>query len=371
MRILFSSSAGHGHLLPLFPLARAAARAGHAVAVQVAEQARHLVEGQGLELLAVGPSQAELLTAVHQRTGVDLTRGFTPEAELDFFVGARLDLAAESAVAQARDWKPDLVVHEMADFLGPFVAAALDVPAAMFSYGTRRPDERTEVLHQGADPHYARHALTRTPPIYYLDTCPPTLNYPDWQPPAPRLLLRPEPHTQPSATFDPLPAKGSRPRVLVTFGTAFGSPQVVNPLLREIATLDVDILVTQGLSTDAGFEAPTANVHFVPFTPLSALLADADAVVTHGGAGTTLATLALGLPLVVVPQGADQFRQAERVTAVGAGLAVHQPGEVAAAVRLCLADSGIRAAAARLGREIAAMPPAAEVVEVLTATAAR
>ncbi|GAA2792535.1 glycosyltransferase [Crossiella cryophila] len=341
------------------------------MAVLAPEQVRPLVEAEGLELLAAGPSQTELLAEVHRRTGVDLTREFTPAAEVDFFVGARLDLSAEPALSLARDWKPDLVVHEMADYLGPFVAAALDVPAVMFSYGTRRPDDRTEALDQGAIPSYTQHALTPRAPIYYLDTCPPTLNYPDWQPPAPRLLLRPEPHTQPGAPANPLPDKGSRPRALVTFGTVFGGPKVVNPLLREIATLDVDILVTQGLAADADFDAPAANVHFVAFTPLSDLLAEADVVVTHGGAGTTLATLARGLPLVVVPQGADQFRQAERVTAVGAGLAVHQPGEVAAAVLRCLTEDGIRAGAARLGREIAAMPSAAEVAEVLTGTAAR
>ena len=44
-----------------------------------------------------------------------------------------------------------------------------------------------------------------------------------------------------------------------------------------------------------------------------------DAVVTHGGAGTTLGALAFGVPLLVLPQGADQYANAERVVAAGAG----------------------------------------------------
>jgi UDP:flavonoid glycosyltransferase YjiC (YdhE family) len=45
-------------------------------------------------------------------------------------------------------------------------------------------------------------------------------------------------------------------------------------------------------------------------------------VVSHGGGGTILAALSRGLPLVLLPQGADQFHNAERVAEVKAGIAL-------------------------------------------------
>jgi UDP:flavonoid glycosyltransferase YjiC (YdhE family) len=45
-------------------------------------------------------------------------------------------------------------------------------------------------------------------------------------------------------------------------------------------------------------------------------------VVSHGGGGTILAALSRGLPLVRLPQGADQFHNAEPVAEVQAGIAL-------------------------------------------------
>ena len=63
------------------------------------------------------------------------------------------------------------------------------------------------------------------------------------------------------------------------------------------------------------------------FVPQAELLPHCTAVVTHGGSGSMLGALAHGLPLLVVPQGADQFSNADRVVAAGAGLAL-QPDEL-------------------------------------------
>ena len=42
-----------------------------------------------------------------------------------------------------------------------------------------------------------------------------------------------------------------------------------------------------------------------------------DVVVHHGGSGTTLGALASGVPQVVLPQGADQFANADALDAAG------------------------------------------------------
>ena len=110
--------------------------------------------------------------------------------------------------------------------------------------------------------------------------------------------------------------------------------------------------------------------------PLSAVLPRCDAVLCHAGTGTTLAALAAGLPLVLVPQGADQFDNARACQRAGAARVLLPdqvtPAAVGEAVSTVLRqDSSERAAALLLATEIAAMPSAAEVAGALTSIAAR
>jgi UDP:flavonoid glycosyltransferase YjiC (YdhE family) len=82
-----------------------------------------------------------------------------------------------------------------------------------------------------------------------------------------------------------------------------------------------------------------------------------------------LSALSAGLPLLSIPHGADQFRNAERCRTAGAGKALW-PQDVSAAavrrdVRALLDEPGFREAAGQLRQEIGAMPAPAEVVGVL------
>jgi UDP:flavonoid glycosyltransferase YjiC (YdhE family) len=92
-------------------------------------------------------------------------------------------------------------------------------------------------------------------------------------------------------------------------------------------------------------------------------------VVSHGGSGTVLATLALGLPQVCMPQGADQFLNAAAVASAGVGISL-MPGEGDAArdaiVRV-LDDPSFREAAGRVRSSIASMPSPDDVAEGLDA----
>ena len=99
------------------------------------------------------------------------------------------------------------------------------------------------------------------------------------------------------------------------------------------------------------------------------MLPECTLAVIHGGAGSTMGALAFGLPLVLVPQGADQFFNTERVVAAGAGIGL-PPGQFSAdsvrhAVRALLDDEAYRTAAENIAREIAAMPDPAHAVAAL------
>jgi UDP:flavonoid glycosyltransferase YjiC (YdhE family) len=112
------------------------------------------------------------------------------------------------------------------------------------------------------------------------------------------------------------------------------------------------------------------NVHVERWLPLAPLLPRCDLVICHGGTGTTLAALAAGLPLVLVPQGADQFDNARACSRAGAAF-VLAPDQVSAgtvrdAALTALADgSTVREGARGLATEIAAMPSAEQVAAEL------
>lgn len=81
----------------------------------------------------------------------------------------------------------------------------------------------------------------------------------------------------------------------------------------------------------------------------------ASLVVTHGGHGTVIKTLAAGLPLVILHHGRDQADNAVRVTSRGAGVAVPRRASarrIARAVVQVLDTSRYRQAAERLGQAI-------------------
>ncbi|HEX8866381.1 MAG TPA: glycosyltransferase, partial [Lentzea sp.] len=95
MRILFSSVPQHGHLLPLFPLARAFQERGHEVAVLTAAGMTPVVAAQGLELRPAGPLPDVLFAEVARRTGADPANAPTPDSVAEFFAGARVDLTVD------------------------------------------------------------------------------------------------------------------------------------------------------------------------------------------------------------------------------------------------------------------------------------
>jgi UDP:flavonoid glycosyltransferase YjiC (YdhE family) len=111
------------------------------------------------------------------------------------------------------------------------------------------------------------------------------------------------------------------------------------------------------------------NVTAQPWVPQADLLPHVDVVVHHGGSGTTLGALAVGAPQLVLPQGADQFANAEAVTVAGAGLRLLadelSADAVAGHVRTLTQRHDHRDAARVIAEEIARMPSPDEVARRL------
>ena len=80
--------------------------------------------------------------------------------------------------------------------------------------------------------------------------------------------------------------------------------------------------MTVGETADPAALGPLpAHVRAERWIPQAEVFAEADAMVGHGGFGTTMGALLAGVPQVVVPLFADQPYNAARVADLGAGLA--------------------------------------------------
>ena len=152
------------------------------------------------------------------------------------------------------------------------------------------------------------------------------------------------------------PPPGDAPLVLVTMSTTFQDHAgCLQRIIDALGTLPVRGLVTTGPALDPTEVTAPGNVTVVRAAPHSKVLADAAAIVTHGGHGTVVRGLAAGVPLIVLPHGRDQADNAVRVTARGAGLTVKRsasPKVIARAVSQLLDDPRYAEAAESLGAVI-------------------
>ncbi len=380
MRVLVTCRPVTGHYRPLLPLAAALAASGHEVAFATAGPIATEAESAGFTVFraGLGPEARNLLGA--RLTDPEL---LSPARIRSFFftelfVGIELEPRARDLLGIADRWSPNLIVHEVAELAAPLVAAARGLACVDHGYGPALPSQVVWDAAEAAAPIWVEHGLepNETAGLYgqlYLDPCPPSLQVAETA-----AIGCPTLHIQtadtPAADAPPaevLDGLGGRALVYVTLGTIWNrAADVFRAILDGLAGEDVDVIVTVGARNDPamlGTQPP--NVRVRRFVPQTELLPHCTVVVTHGGSGSMLGALAHGLPLLVVPQGADQFSNADRVVAAGAGLAL-QPDELSpSAVRECmrslLGSTHYRESARALAAEIAALPPPSHAVSAL------
>jgi MGT family glycosyltransferase len=172
----------------------------------------------------------------------------------------------------------------------------------------------------------------------------------------------------------PLPAgvgdDDPRPLVYLTLGTVSNQAPALRSAVEGLAGLDARVLVTVGPDGDPAALGPVPDhVTVARWVNQADVLPHCAAVVSHGGSGTFLGALGLGLPQLCLPQAADQFRNAAAADRTGAGLSLAPdattPDAVRDAVRRLLLEDGFRRAASGLADTIRAMPGPAEIVTVL------
>jgi MGT family glycosyltransferase len=151
--------------------------------------------------------------------------------------------------------------------------------------------------------------------------------------------------------------------VYFTLGTVFNleSGDLFGRVLAGLSALPVNVLATVGLQIDpAEFGPQPTNVRIERYIPQALILPHCDLVVSHGGSGSVGGALAHGLPMVLIPMGADQPLNADRVVDLGLGRVLDAvaatPDDVRAAAADVLGDGRYRRAAERLRDEMADWP---------------
>ena len=161
------------------------------------------------------------------------------------------------------------------------------------------------------------------------------------------------------------------PVVHVTQGTYNTDPDdLLRPALEALAGEDVLVVAATGSAARSELPFPVpANARVTGLLPYDELLPRTAAVVTNGGWGGVLATLAAGVPLVVAGGDLDKPEAARRVAASGAGVDLRtgspRPAAVGRAVREVLHEPRYREAAARVAAQLADRGGQREVVDLL------
>ncbi|MCD2193827.1 glycosyltransferase [Actinomycetospora endophytica] len=383
MRILVAALGSPGHAFPLVPLARALHDAGHGVTFATGPDTAATIATSGVPTAIAGRPVFDAFREVMIDHGLS-ERPSDPETmrvvASEVFGAVMPRSVAGDLVPWLDEHRPDLVISEVGDPGAALAARTVSVPCVLHSFG-RRPSPHSP-MSMTMPAHLAAVADDLGSPLAegdatghaYLDICPPSLQEPDstaYLKGMTELPLRPVPWNPPTS-FTPRHLTG-RPWVLLTLGTAFGEADVLRTALTGLRGLDVDVLVATG-SVEAGelADLETAGVQVEGFVPQADLLrgevdgvAPPALVVHHGGSGTTLSCAGAGVPQLFLPQGADQFFNAQAVTTAGAGIQLIGEGVAAAAVTAAatdlLAEGPERAAARALASEVEGLPAPAEV----------
>jgi UDP:flavonoid glycosyltransferase YjiC (YdhE family) len=389
MRVLFSTTAGAGHFGPMLPFARACRAAGHDVVVVAPAAFASAVERAGFVHRAVDDADPAEVGAVFARVP-QLTMQQADElvvGEVFGRINPKTALPAMRAIV--RDWRPDVVVRETAELASYVAAMESRLPHVHVAIATSAYCAAASLL---ADESLRSFGVT--------DGAAGVVHEPTWTllpdsydetagGAAPPTRYRADEEPRPARTLPDWWVGSTDPFVYVSFGTVAAGmglyPLVYRAVVDALADAPVRVLMTVGSEADPAVLGPLpGNVHVEQFWPQADVMATAAAVVGHGGFGTTMLALAAGVPQVVLPLfSGDQHVNAGRVAAAGVGVNLapadahtlpatapftESPKAAAAlpaALERVLEEETFATRAAEVAAEIAALPSASQVTDVL------
>jgi MGT family glycosyltransferase len=162
-----------------------------------------------------------------------------------------------------------------------------------------------------------------------------------------------------------------QPTVYASLGTVFNHMTgLLSSILEGLRDEPINLILSVGRNTDPQtFGKQPPNVHIERYIPQSLLLPYCDLLVTQGGSGTMMDALSHGLPMVMIPIGADQPENAQRCAELGVARVLGRGERTAQtirdAVREILRNPQFTQNAQHIQQEIDAMPGLDYVVSLL------
>ena len=336
----------HGHINPTLPVVGELVRRGEKVSYYAMAPFGEAIEASGAQFR----DYEDLSPLVRFDFGGDDRRS----PSLPRLALAMIDFCEKSLpflLENTRRDAPDLIIHDMTSFWGKYVAQILDIPAVatipQFPFNRKRRPE----AYPGMYADLARMILTGIPTLIQFRRIAGRISrrYSVERVGFMDLLANHEelnivftsrefePH---AADFDERfafvgPAVDDRgekldfsldfgcgPLVYISLGTILGLSQAFYRMCcQAFCEDDKRILVSVGRSTDlAELEPIPANFLVRQYVPQLEVLKRADVFISHGGMNSVSEALWFGVPLVVIPQGSDQYLVARQVERLGLGV---------------------------------------------------
>ncbi|WP_282504080.1 macrolide family glycosyltransferase [Streptomyces rhizoryzae] len=325
------SVAAHGHVNPSLAVIRALVSRGHRVTYAIPPSFADTVAATGAE-------PRTYTTTLPPAGDPDAWRGELADHLRLFLTDA--GRALPQHLAAYRDDRPDLILYDPMAYAARALADRWRIPAVQLSpHAVPWEGCEADLAAEPDSPHawLAAHAAPlggpgrRAPrPSRCLALISPLL-----QPHADRVDRTVYTFTGPcpeeAAPQEPWPRPpAGRRLLLISLGTLHTkAPAFYRACLTAFGDLPGWHVVLQtGRGTDpAALGDLPANVEVHPWVPQRALLDRADAFLTHAGASSAHEALARGVPMVCVPQAADQFGNTAQL--VRLGVARHVPKDAA------------------------------------------
>ena len=352
-----------GDVAPLITLGQGLAKRGHEVRVLAHGEFAPLAAGSDVTFLSArGKNPRELLDGPKGRAFLRAAR--TPRGYAKRFAELASDaveIGFEDTLAAADG--SDVILYQPTAFGGFNVAEKLGIPAVqvqlqpflrsrsypsvfvprrtlgalgnsvshvmaerMLSYALREPLNRARAKVLGLPPLTSKNTAGDRVKLdagqllgFSAHVVPPA---PDWPPSACQCgfwMDVPESNWSPDAATAAFLAR-SGATLLFTLGSmVVDDPQKLVEAVVEAAAASGHKLLFQRGWAGFGEGVSASHVHMIDEAPHTSLFPLVDAVIHHGGAGTTARVLAAGLPSFAVPVIADQWFWGYRIAALGAG----------------------------------------------------
>ncbi|WP_329580345.1 DUF1205 domain-containing protein [Kitasatospora sp. NBC_01250] len=392
---MFTATNWKGIYFCMVPLGWALQAAGHEVRVVCAEEQAPTIARAGLtpapvlegfELMGVermsryaaavgSPGEFAAVPPVHPVTGQSVADYAEYDIAKEREAFARrydetMGRNCDAAVAFARAWRPDLVVHDLMTPEGVLAAEVLSVPSVYHSPGLFGSVEAGLHDPTGAFPRHGVHGWDRSRIAYAIDPSP-DMMAPDLGN-ALRLPVRYVPYNGPGAMEPWLMERPTRPRVCLLWGnSASGIFGTSVPALRyaidAVVEAGAELVLTAAPEQIAALGLLPEGVRALRDQPLHLLLEHCDAVI-HQGSVNPMMTAA-GLPQLILALTDDQIEIGRRFATGGSAILL--PGidatapQVREAVGRLLTDDLLRAAAIRVRADADRHPTVAELVPAL------